>query len=127
MSGWRNIALSNNQCLTACPDGSFFDNGVCSTTCPTGQYLFGQNCLVCPSSLTGLTTEAQINAVVAVCPNIAIDPNVINTANLQTENEVFATQVQTSISTNNVDNTFLSQTLVNSIYVRMVAESGALT
>ena len=55
VSGWLNVALSNNQCIAVCPDGTFLDNGVCQITCPSGQYLFNNNCLVCPSSLTGLT------------------------------------------------------------------------
>ena len=127
MSGWLYIALSHNQCLTDCPDGTFLSNGECSSTCPFGQYLFGQNCLTCPSSLTGLTTEAQITSV-AACPNINIPiVEFLTPAGIQNGNEDFATQVQTSISTNNVDNIFLSQTLVNSIYVRMLVETGSLT
>ena len=65
--------------------------------------------------------------MVAVCPNIQVTTGTVNAATLQTENEDFAIRVQTSISTNHVDNTFLSQTLVGSIFVRMLAETGALT
>ena len=126
VSGWQFVALHQNQCLTGCPLATFLENGACQAGCPSGQYSFNNNCLPCPTDLTGLTTQDQIAAVTGAC-GLSPASGSIDPSTLETSNASYVAVITASIISADVDNVFVSQTLVNSAFVRMLASSGPLS